>query len=99
MYTLKILNNYQGFNLYFCWLSHLSTKPVSLVWLCLVSVTEMPWPSKAQLMVGGGLPLATHFRERDGPETIQVSSDTIRFPLVLCVRYLILLCRKLPTFS
>ena len=74
---------YQGFNLSFYFyckiaickpspmsISHLSTKLLTLVKLCLVSVTEMPWPSRYQLMVGGGLPLATHFRDREGPEII-----------------------------
>ena len=58
-------------------ISHLSTKLLTLVKLCLVSVTEMPWPSRYQLMVGGGLPLATHFREREGPVMILLF---IQFP-------------------
>ena len=72
---------YQGFNLSFFHCnciticnpspeSHLSTKLLTLVKLCLVSVTEMPWLSRYQLMVGGGFPLATHFRDREGPKDV-----------------------------
>ena len=29
---------------------------------------ETGWPSRDQVMVGGGLPPATHFSDRNGPE-------------------------------
>ena len=36
-------------------------------WECLVSETERLWSSRNHVMVGGGLPDPTHFRDRGGP--------------------------------
>ena len=41
---------------------------LSLETYCWESVIETGWPSRDQVMVGGGLPPATHFSDRNGPE-------------------------------
>ena len=59
-------------------LSYLSTKLVPRERKGKVSVRETDWWSRYQWMEGGGLPAATHFRERNGPAvfTLKLSEMT-----------------------